>query len=88
MIIISISPTGFEQVNVNTICQALNDAGIHEPDWMKIGVAVLNKPLHVSEFYENWSRTSHPSWKALAGALEQIRNFQAATTARQQEGNL
>ena len=59
----------------------LNEAGIHEPDWEQIGVAVLNKPLHVFEFYENWSR---PSWKALADALGQIGNLRAATTARQE----
>ena len=75
------------------VCAVLHEAGIKSTDLKKIAKSLgLDSIILSAVFFSEWSAFAHgchPSWKALAKALENMggQNYkQAAKKARQAEG--
>ena len=82
-----------QQMTKDSICAVLREAGIKSPDWKKIAKSLgLDSVILSAVLFSHWStfaHDSHPSWKALAKALENMENQkykQAAKKASQAEG--
>lgn len=81
-----------QQMTKDSVCAVLREANIKPPDWQNIAKSLRLDSILSGIFFSQWSAFAydvHPSWKALAKALENMNGEkykQAAKKASQAEG--
>ena len=68
-----------EKLNAETLCELLTEAGVHSPDWKRIGQQLglqIKGQISAADVFEAWyAKDFHASWIKLADAIDKVEEY-------------